>query len=73
MTEELLTDQSRALGAEHPHTLRTRYNLAHWTGAAGDPEAQRAALVTLLEDQVRILGPDHPDTGLTRQALAGGG
>jgi predicted Rossmann fold nucleotide-binding protein DprA/Smf involved in DNA uptake len=25
----------RALGPDHPHTLTTRHNLAHWRGEAG--------------------------------------
>ena len=34
--EALLTAQLRVLGADHPDTLRTRNNLAHWRGRAGD-------------------------------------
>jgi hypothetical protein len=29
-SEELLTDQLRVLGPDHPHTLTTRNNLAYW-------------------------------------------
>ena len=33
---ELLPDQERVLGRDHPDTLRTRNNIATWTGRAGD-------------------------------------
>jgi hypothetical protein len=32
----LLPVRERVQGAEHPGTLTTRANLAHWTGRAGD-------------------------------------
>ncbi|OLT36926.1 hypothetical protein BJF79_30305 [Actinomadura sp. CNU-125] len=30
--QSLLPDYQRVLGPEHPDTLNTRHNLAHWTG-----------------------------------------
>ena len=39
---ELLADQKRILGPDHPHTLTTRHNLAWWRAQAGDPGALRA-------------------------------
>ena len=33
---ELLPDQERVLGRDHPDTLRTRHNIAAWTGEVGD-------------------------------------
>ena len=33
---ELLPDQERVLGPDHPDTLLTRCDIAHWTGEAGD-------------------------------------
>ena len=33
---ELLPDQKRVLGPDHPETLLTRYDIAYWTGEAGD-------------------------------------
>jgi len=35
--EELLTDQLRVLGPDHPDTLATRHNLASWRGRSSDP------------------------------------
>jgi hypothetical protein len=32
---ELLTDQLRVLGPDHPNTLATRSNLPYWRGEAG--------------------------------------
>ena len=33
---ELLPDRERVLGRDHPYTLRTRNNIAAWTGEVGD-------------------------------------
>jgi hypothetical protein len=63
----LLPDRERLLGPDHPDTLRTRSNIASWTGECGDaPEAVRL-LTALLPDYERVLGPDHPETLTTRQ------
>ncbi|WP_301652443.1 tetratricopeptide repeat protein [Streptomyces arenae] len=67
---DLLTDQVRVLGPDHPDTLTTRSNLAHFRGQAGDSAGAAAAFADLLTDQVRVLGPDHPDTLTTRSNLA---
>jgi len=32
---ELLPAMERVLGRDHPSTLTTRNNIAHWTGRAG--------------------------------------
>ncbi|HEX3955365.1 MAG TPA: tetratricopeptide repeat protein, partial [Trebonia sp.] len=69
-TEELLADQLRILGPDHPHTLITRSNLASWRGTAKDPVGAAAAFQELLADQLRVLGPDHPDTLAARHNLA---
>jgi hypothetical protein len=34
--QALLPDQTRVLGADHPHTLTTRNNIAAGTGQCGD-------------------------------------
>jgi hypothetical protein len=68
--EELLTDCLRVLGPDHPDTLATRYNLAHWRGEAGDAAGAVAAFEELLTDYLRVLGPDHPYTLTTRHNLA---
>ncbi|MEU2333944.1 helix-turn-helix domain-containing protein [Streptomyces sp. NPDC013172] len=67
---DLLTDQVRVLGPDHPDTLTTRSNLAHFRGQAGDSAGAAAAFADLLTDQVRVLGPGHPDTLTTRSNLA---
>jgi hypothetical protein len=61
---------SERLGPDHPDTLLTRTNLAHWRGLAGDSAGAAAALEELLADYLRVLGPDHPDTLITRDYLA---
>ncbi|MFJ5879132.1 tetratricopeptide repeat protein, partial [Streptomyces sp. NPDC093088] len=60
----------RILGPNHPNTLITRSNLAHWRGEAGDPQGAANALAELLDDRMQILGPNHPDTLTTRSSLA---
>ncbi|KUJ70561.1 ATP-binding protein, partial [Streptomyces albus subsp. albus] len=61
---------TRHLGANHPHTLAARNNLARSRGEAGDAAGAAAACGELLPDVVRVLGPDHPDTLNTRHNLA---
>jgi len=68
--EQLLTDQLRILGPDHPDTLITRGNLARWRGVAGDPTGAVSGYEQLLTYQLRILGPDHPDTRSARGNLA---
>ena len=69
--EQLLIDQLRVLGPDHPEILlATRANLASWLGEIGDPASAAAALEQLLIDQLRVLGPDHPDILATRANLA---
>ncbi|MGW9452435.1 tetratricopeptide repeat protein, partial [Streptomyces sp. NPDC055632] len=60
----------RLLGPDHPDTLTTRNNLAHWRGEAGDAQGAADAFDKLLDDRIRILGLDHPDTLITRSNLA---
>ena len=67
---ELLADQLRVLGPDHPDTLATRNNLACRPGEAGDAAGALPLLRELLADQLRVLGPDHPDTLTTRNNLA---
>ncbi len=56
--EQLLADQERVLGPDHPNTLAVRNNLANAYQAAGRTTRRR------------ILGPDHPDTMNSRGNLA---
>jgi hypothetical protein len=67
---KLWTEQERILGAEHPATLATRSNLAHWQGEAGDIFGAKKAHEGLLADQLRILGPADQQTLSTRSNLA---
>ncbi|MFC5855022.1 tetratricopeptide repeat protein [Streptomyces chlorus] len=68
--QELLVDRVRVLGADHPATLRTRSNLAHWRGEAGDEAGAAADFDRLLTDRKRVLGADHPATLTARERLA---
>ena len=67
---ELLPDQERVLGPDHPYTLTTRHNIATWTGQSGDAAKALRLFRDLLPDQERVLGADHPDTLLTRNSIA---
>ena len=67
---ELLPDQERVLGPDHPDTLTTRGNIASLTGECGDAAGALRLSRELLPDQERVLGPDHPDTLTTRNNIA---
>ena len=69
MFEELLPDRVRVLGPDAPYTLRTRRNIAFWTGEAGDAAGALRLFEELLEDQVRVLGQDAPEALRTRGAI----
>ncbi|MFH9713036.1 tetratricopeptide repeat protein [Streptomyces luteogriseus] len=58
--EELLSDEERVLGADHPHTLETLDALAYWLQKAGDAAGAVAAYEQLLERVLGALGTDHP-------------
>jgi hypothetical protein len=62
--------QERILGPEHPVTRNARYNLAFWTGQAGDAAAARDEYAALLPVFERVLGPAHTVTMSTRANLA---
>ncbi|MFD3679866.1 tetratricopeptide repeat protein [Streptomyces sp. NPDC058613] len=62
----LVADHARILGTDHPRTLTTRYDHAHWTGQAGDAAGARDLYTALVADHARILGTDHHDTLTTR-------
>ena len=68
--ETLLAEQTRVLGADHPHTLTARGNLASAVREAGDPSRAVGMFEALLGDRMRVLGPNHPDTLATRVDLA---
>ena len=58
------------LGRDHPDTLRTRNNIADWTGRVGDAREALRLFTELLPDRERVLGRDHPDTLTTRNNIA---
>jgi hypothetical protein len=70
LSREMVEEQSRVLGPEHPGTLTTRANLAYWTGEAGDAAAARDQFAALLPIRERVSGPEHPNTLITRGNLA---
>ena len=57
------------LGPDHPDTLATSYNIAHWTGMVDGVRALQL-FGELLPSRQRVLGRDHPDTLLTRHNIA---
>jgi hypothetical protein len=69
-SQQELSLRHRVQGADHPDTLATRSNIAHWTGDCGDPAGALQLLRELLQDQQRVLGPDHPGTLATRGNIA---
>ena len=60
----------RVLGGDHPHTLRSRNNLAHAYQAAGNLGQAIPLYEQVLADSVRVLGADHPQTLGSRNNLA---
>ncbi|WP_435124454.1 tetratricopeptide repeat protein [Actinacidiphila sp. bgisy144] len=68
--QHLVDTSGKFLGPDHPDSLTTRHNLAHFHGEAGDPARAAAALAELLKDQLRVLSTNHPYTLATRHSLA---
>jgi Tetratricopeptide repeat len=58
------------LGADHPHTLTSRNNLAYAYRAAGDLGRAVPLYEQTLAHSVRVLGADHPQTEIVRGNLA---
>ena len=67
---ELLDDEFRILGPNHPDTLETRQELAALRGKSGDVAGAIADFRQLLKDQQRVLRPGHPQLQATRAHLA---
>jgi tetratricopeptide (TPR) repeat protein len=61
---------SDQLGRDHPDTLSTLNNIAHWTGQAGDVREALRLFQELLLDRERVLGCDHPHTLTSRGNFA---
>ena len=69
LLRELIADQQRILGPDHPDVLRTRSDLAHWLSQAGKVDEAIALFTGVLADQQRVLGAGHPDILATRTNL----
>ncbi|MFG2290956.1 tetratricopeptide repeat protein [Streptomyces sp. NPDC048595] len=67
---EVLADQQRALGPDHPDTLGCRHHLARNLGRLGRLEDCLAMTREVAEARARVLGARHPDTLTTRCELA---
>jgi hypothetical protein len=60
---------TRVKGPEHPETLSARYELARWTGKAGDAAGARDQFAALVPLSAQVLGPEHPATEKIRASL----
>ena len=58
------------LEPDHPATLATRHNIAHWTGEVGDARGALRLCTALLPVMERVLGRGHPVTLTTRHNIA---
>jgi tetratricopeptide (TPR) repeat protein len=68
--QRALAGYTRMLGADHPHTLAPRNNLAGAYRDAGDLGRAIPLHEATLAGSVRVLGADHPDTLGSRNNLA---
>jgi hypothetical protein len=70
MFRQVLTDQERLLGREHPATLGTCHRLAEIIASQGrNGEAEQMFRETLTARE-KLLGGHHPDTICTRTQLS---
>ena len=69
MFESILEWRIRALGRDHPDTLRSRSSLANTLAALGLYKEAAEMHEEIIEDRVRVLGPDHDRTELSRKRL----
>ncbi|WP_158854732.1 tetratricopeptide repeat protein [Saccharothrix deserti] len=67
---ELLRDQVRIVGPDHPAPLRSRHYLAKWEGEQGHAAGAVAAFAEIVQDCARVLGPDDSATLDSRSELA---
>jgi tetratricopeptide (TPR) repeat protein len=68
--EPLASDCEHTLGADHPHTLTAKTNLAYAYRAAGRTDKAIVLYERTLADHERVLGAEHPDTLTSRNNLA---
>lgn len=66
----LLDDEFRVRGPQHPHALLARREMAVVMAAQGDPASAESELRDVRKIQERTLGPDHPRTLITMRCLA---
>ncbi len=67
---KVLEERERALGPEHPDTLKTRHYLANAFDHEGKYAEAEAEYRAVLELEEKVLGPEHPDALNTRSTLA---
>ncbi|GLL05125.1 tetratricopeptide repeat protein [Dactylosporangium matsuzakiense] len=67
--QQLLNDRRRLLGPDHPDTLATRLNIAHWQRDAGHAAHAAEAFRSLLSDCLQAFGPYHGMTLAARHNL----
>ncbi|WP_373293147.1 tetratricopeptide repeat protein [Micromonospora sonchi] len=67
--EQLLTDQLRVLGPDHPNTLATRANLAHLLLRRGAVLAARTQATAKLEAERRLFGSGDHRTRQTQKLV----
>jgi non-specific serine/threonine protein kinase/serine/threonine-protein kinase len=70
LSAKALDLRRRALGAEHPDTLRSLVDVAHVSCDQGRFQDAEKFYLKVLEIERRALGPEHPDTLRTTDALA---
>jgi tetratricopeptide (TPR) repeat protein len=69
---EILADETRILGPDHPDTLTTWDDMATALARCGGEHQEQAQREyrAVLDRRTRVLGPDHPDTLTTRHESA---
>ncbi|KAJ7060697.1 hypothetical protein C8F01DRAFT_1290475 [Mycena amicta] len=70
LKEQVLEQQTRLLGAEHPKTIRAAGNLAATYSHLGRFADAQKLQKQVLEQQTRLLGAEHPETIGTAGNLA---
>jgi hypothetical protein len=58
----VLQRQRQVLGDDHISTLKTRLELAIWTGQSGEDRDALLQLLDQRDDWIRVCGHDHPNT-----------
>ncbi|WP_433373653.1 tetratricopeptide repeat protein [Streptosporangium sp. CA-115845] len=66
---QVLTEQERVLGTDHPDTLTSRHNLACTHDSAGRTREAIALYERSVADHERTLGADHPNTRAARESI----